>query len=133
MGSIHYTIVVLVFQMSSFGQSPVIQDEVRVLAPAAFKTKLAENPGSVLLDVRTSEETKTGVIDGALNMDFSRPDFEKKIDALDKTKVYFVYCKSGVRSGKAAQLMKSKGFTTVYHLDGGTINWTNSGLKLVKP
>lgn len=133
MGSFHYGIIVLVFQMLPFGQSPVIQDEVRVLTPAAFKSKLYENPGSLLLDVRTPEETKSGIIDGALNIDFNRPDFEKKIDALDKTKPYFVYCKSGVRSGKAAQLMKSKGFRTVYHLDGGTINWTNSGLKLVKP
>ncbi|MDP4686495.1 MAG: rhodanese-like domain-containing protein [Salibacteraceae bacterium] len=34
-----------------------------------------------------------------------------------------MYCRSGGRSSNAQNMMKSKGFTTVYNLAGGYMNW----------
>lgn len=83
-----------------------------------------EKEQAVLLDVRTPEEVAAGVIAGtSLFADIKSPDFEQKIAALDKNKAYIVYCRSGARSSQAAQYMLSKGFTRIYNLEGGILNW----------
>jgi phage shock protein E len=87
----------------------------------------------VLLDVRTSEEIAQGAIPGSVPLDFKSSDFDARIDALDKDKPYFVYCAVGGRSGKTADLMKEKGFTQVYNLDGGFQAWQEQGLEQTKP
>jgi rhodanese-related sulfurtransferase len=37
-----------------------------------------------------------------------------------------VYCRSGVRSAKACQMMGSQGFEKLYNLDGGILEWTGN-------
>lgn len=94
------------------------------LEVATFQSKLKESPNAVLLDVRTPEEFAAGNIEGAMNIDFKASDFEQKIAELDKSKTYFVYCLSGIRSGKAADRMSELGFTSLYTLNGGYTAWT---------
>lgn len=103
------------------------------LAPQAFQTKLKETPDAVLLDVRTPEEIEQGKVPGATAMNFKDNDFEARLAALDKDKPYFVYCAVGGRSGKTINLMKEKGFTKVYNLEGGFEAWKEQGLEQEKP
>lgn len=103
-----------------------------VLEPADFKQKLAAVPGAVLLDVRTPEEVAEGALPGAVNINFNAPDFQEKIAGLDKAKPYFVYCKVGGRSGKAATLMNESGFQEVHNLKGGYDAWVGQGLEVEK-
>ena len=49
--------------------------------------------------------------------------FIEKLNNLDKSKNYYVYCRSGNRSGQAAQLMGQLGFDEVYNLLGGMNEW----------
>ena len=80
---------------------------------------------SVIIDVRTDDEFSTGYIGGAVNIDFyMRNEFISEIDKLDKSKSYFIYCKSGARSGQTCEIMKQKGFKKVYNLEGGILGWT---------
>ena len=84
-----------------------------------------ESEESVIIDVRTDDEFSTGYIGGAVNIDFYMGNkFISEIDKLDKSKSYFVYCKSGARSGQTCELMKQKGFKKVYNLEGGILGWT---------
>lgn len=101
------------------------------IKPADFKTKMT-SADAVVLDVRTPEEVAEGVIPGAKHLDFKKDDFEVQLNSLDKRKTYLVYCAAGVRSAKAATLMKEKGFQNVYSLDGGIEAWTDAGFKLGK-
>lgn len=78
----------------------------------------------VLLDVRTPQEFATGHIPNATNLNYNDPNFAQNVNALDKSKTYLVYCKSGVRSGNAANLMQSSGFNTIYTLQGGIMGWS---------
>jgi rhodanese-related sulfurtransferase len=39
-----------------------------------------------------------------------------------------VYCGSGIRSAKAAAILKEKGYDQVYELDGGIKAWKEAGL-----
>ncbi len=69
-----------------------------------------------VIDVRTAEEYKSGHVDGALNIDFLKNDFDSQIGKLDKSKTYKVYCRSGNRSGQAEKKMKAIGITDVENL-----------------
>ena len=49
--------------------------------------------------------------------------FMSQVAALDKAKPYFIYCRSGARSGQACALMSNQGFE-VYNLAGGIMGWS---------
>jgi len=100
------------------------------LSVSEFSSKVAE-AGIITLDVRTPGEFNEGHIEGAQLIDFQSGNFENEIATLDKSKTYAVYCRSGNRSGEAVKVMSDAGFTSVYNLNGGVIDWANAGLPLV--
>jgi len=108
------------------------QEVKESLDAKAFKSKLDTTPDAVLLDVRTPEEVSKGTIPGAVNIDFNNSDFEKKIQGLDKTKTYFVYCAKGGRSSQAVDQMSAAGFTRIYNLTDGIVGWKEAGLPVAK-
>ena len=87
-----------------------------------FEQKLNEHSNAVLLDVRTPAEFQRERIPNAINIDVLASGFLKQIATLDKTKTYFVYCRSGGRSAQACSVMASEGLI-VYNLSGGISNW----------
>ena len=91
-------------------------------AAALIKDK-SSDPLFKIIDVRSAAEFTANRIKGALNIDVKALDFAKKIAKLDKEGVYLVYCRGGVRSARAMNLMKEAGFKTVYNLGGGLKNW----------
>ena len=119
----HWFIVVLLM-ITACVSSPKKQTQMNELAPDAWAELQEQNLESVILDVRTEEEFESGYIKGALNMDIrGGADFLVSIESLDKSKSYFVYCRSGARSGQACQLMSQMGFSALYNLDGGVLAW----------
>lgn len=78
------------------------------------------------LDVRTAEEYADGHIAGAVNIDVQAPEFEQKaVTAIPKGKTVALYCRSGRRSKKAADILRAKGYQVV-ELDNGFTSWTNA-------
>jgi len=68
--------------------------------------------GTILLDVRTPAEFDAGHLPGAVNLDVQAPDFEQQLLAgFDPAGDYYVYCRSGNRSGQAIERMRAAGFT----------------------
>jgi len=100
------------------------------LSVSEFSSKVTE-AGIITLDVRTPGEFNEGHIEGAQLIDFQSGNFENEIASLDKSKTYAVYCRSGSRSGQAVKVMSDAGFTSVYNLNGGVIDWAGAGLPLV--
>lgn len=98
--------------------------------PAGFQAQ-AQTAGVTVIDVRTPDEFAAGHIEGAINIDVEGDSFYDGIDALDKTKTYAVYCRTDRRSGIAATEMADAGFTSIYNLDGGIVDWVNAGYELV--
>jgi rhodanese-related sulfurtransferase len=94
--------------------------------------KLIADKKVEVLDIRTPGEFKQGRIAGAKNIDFQAPDFEQRIEALDKSKSYLVHCASGGRSTHSLALFKKHDFQSVYHLDGGIKAWQKVGLPVEK-
>lgn len=93
---------------------------------------LAASGKGMVLDVRTDKEYNAGHIAGATQIDFYSDNFEAEIDKLDKNRPVYVYCRSGGRSGKTMNMMKEKGFTLVYNLDGGMMAWEAAGQPVEK-
>lgn len=89
----------------------------------SFYSKYKESAENILLDVRTPEEYESGHIDGSLNINLVDPFFLQEINKLDKTKTYFVYCRSGSRSYNACKEMKRLGINNVFNLEAGLLGW----------
>ena len=96
-----------------------------------FKSLITEQGGTIL-DVRTPEEWAEGTIANAQKMNYFDENFPAQIENLNKETPVFVYCKSGGRSSSAAQLLKEKGFSKIYNLDGGITAWIDAGNETVK-
>jgi rhodanese-related sulfurtransferase len=94
--------------------------------------KLIAEKKVIVLDIRKPSEFSAGRIAGAKNIDFLEPDFEKRIDELDKSKSYLVHCASGGRSTHSLLLFKKHEFQSIYHLDGGIKAWEKAGLPIEK-
>ena len=88
---------------------------------------LQDNPGFVLLDIRTPEETATSHLSGAIELDFYSSTFGDDVAALDRDSVYLIYCRTGRRSGEAYEMMEDLGFQHVYDLAGGITSWIAKG------
>ena len=86
----------------------------------------------ILLDVRSPEEYAQGHIKHAKNVNYFDADFMDQILKLDKNEEIYLYCKGGKRSNNAANKLKQAGFTKIYDLKGGIVNWTNQGLDISK-
>ncbi|WP_203257829.1 rhodanese-like domain-containing protein [Hyunsoonleella ulvae] len=87
--------------------------------------QLANDDNAVVLDVRTDEEVADGIIPNAVHLDiYKGQEFIDAIEALDKSKSYYVYCRSGNRSGQACQIMEELGFEKAFNLEGGMLQWT---------
>ena len=96
------------------------------LDASKFAEKIAEGD-VVVLDVRTPEEFNSGHIPSAINIDIYSDYFRADISALDNSKSYAVYCRSGKRSVDAASEMDLIGFESTFNLTGGIIEWADSG------
>ena len=75
-----------------------------------------DNPIDILIDVRTLEEVNDSKIPNSINIDYYHNSFEKSLDSLDKNFNYFIYCRSGNRSMKTVNILKSKGFENAFNL-----------------
>jgi len=102
------------------------------VSAAEFKGLIAERADAILLDVRTSNEVAQGAIKNAVNVDFYDGSFKAELDKLDKSKPVLIYCRSGRRSGIAMSKMRELGFSEIYNLQGGIIEWANTGQEVVK-
>ncbi len=123
------TLVVSLMVLCSCEQTTEQSNEVVQLAQDDLATLIAQED-VVLIDVRTPGEISEGYIDGTtLFINFSDEDFEPNLIAMDKSKTYVMYCRSGGRSGKASKFMVDNGFKTVYNLEGGISNYTGKVVK----
>jgi rhodanese-related sulfurtransferase len=90
-----------------------------------------DNPHFIILDIRTPDEFATGHLEKAQNIDYYAADFRARIDKLSRTETYFIYCRTGHRSGLARDMMKEMGFLHIYNMTGGINDWTAAGNPVV--
>lgn len=94
------------------------------LTQEEWSEQLDNDENAVILDVRTLDEVEEGYIPGAINIDiYMGQKFLNELEKLDKSKNFYVYCRTGNRSGQACTLMENMGFKNAYNLMGGITEW----------
>lgn len=103
------------------------------LSGCATSDPIEVSTDTVIIDVRTPGEYAEGHLRGALNIDIQSPDFAAQVMELDKDGEYFIYCRTGNRSGQAIASMSQMGFTTMFN--GGGLQEASdiSGIDIVTP
>jgi rhodanese-related sulfurtransferase len=80
----------------------------------------ATNPKFKVVDVRTAAERAVSSIPNSSHIPLG--DLEQSLSKFSPEDTYLIYCRSGVRSGKASALLNTKGFTAI-NMEGGIIEW----------
>jgi phage shock protein E len=99
--------------------------------PVEFSEVIAQ-PGVIILDVRTPEEFNAGHIANAININVADSNFSTEVSKLDKNATVAVYCRSANRSAVATKEMADIGFTDMYDMQGGIIDWEAAGGPVVQ-
>jgi len=90
--------------------------------------KLAEDPNTIIIDMRNHYESEVGHFKGAVlpDVDTFREELQVAEDLMKehKDKNLLMYCTGGIRCEKASAWMKHTGFKNVFQLDGGIIQYT---------
>ncbi len=103
-----------------------------LIAIASLGIAMTAYANTVVVDVRTPQEiAETGKVEGAKTADFQAPDFMKQIEAnnISKDDKIQLYCKAGVRAGKAKEALDKAGYKNVEVLGG----YEDAAKKLNKP
>ncbi|AUS09366.1 rhodanese-like domain-containing protein [Laceyella sacchari] len=83
----------------------------------------------VLVDVRTDEEYQEGHIPGAIHIPHDQMEARHEELAPHKGQKILLICRSGRRSVLAAQVLATRGYTELYNLKGGMLEWTGPQTK----
>jgi phage shock protein E len=101
------------------------EKQVKIISKKIKKGK------AYLVDVRTPEEFNTKHLSYAKNINFKSANFVDEIKKLHQNKPIYLYCRSGHRSGMAADTLKSLGYTSAYSI-GALDSLSNAGFKTEK-
>ncbi len=97
------------------------------IAPAELQ-EMQSGGNLRLIDVRSDAEVARGMIQGALHIPLQL--LPPKAGEWDNATLTVFYCQSGARSSQACTFFAGKGFSNLYHLQGGVNAWVKSGLPL---
>jgi NADPH-dependent 2,4-dienoyl-CoA reductase/sulfur reductase-like enzyme/rhodanese-related sulfurtransferase len=100
--------------MVGFSAENILNGTVNNISYDEIK-ELKEN--QVMLDVRTLGEVKAGAVKGSINIPVD--ELRERINELDKTKEYIVYCAVGIRAYIACRILMQNGFKNTRNLAGG--------------
>ena len=89
------------------------------------KTMLDTDLHLVILDVRTPAEYSLGHLRNAKLIPLD--ELVERQEELSKSDTILVYCRLGVRSRRASQILASNNFLRVHNMLGGITAWTEAG------
>jgi UPF0176 protein len=91
--------------------------------------QLSNDPDTIIVDMRNHYEYEVGHFERAIEIpsDTFREQLPMAAEMLEeaKDKNIIMYCTGGIRCEKASAYMLHRGFTNVFHLEGGIIHYTN--------
>lgn len=114
---------IILFSFSSFSQ------KIENVDAKQFK-QLIDSGEGIVLDVRSPEEFSRGHIPNSTSINIADREFATKVNLMKKDKPIYVYCMSGGRSANAVRQMAQMGFTKLYNLQSGILDWNRNGFKL---
>ena len=96
---------------------------VPALTVLEVKEKLDREDPLRVIDVREPNEWDICHIEGAELIPLGQ--LPNNLNKLDSAEEFVIYCRSGVRSAQAVQLLQGAGFRKVYNMTGGILAWSD--------
>jgi rhodanese-related sulfurtransferase len=109
----------------------MVQAESDLISPKEASALYSEKK-AVIVDVREDDEWNDGHIAGAVHIPLKQLNTHLPELQQYKDTTIIMQCKSGGRSAKAVEELKSAGFSKVYSMDGGIKAWSQQGLAISK-
>lgn len=106
--------------------------DVAALTPKQAAEMFSQHK-AIIVDVRENDEWQAQHIAGAIHIPLGQVQTRIAELAQYKNSTVIMQCRSGKRSEKAASILKTAGFSSVYNLTGGILAWDKSGLLTSKP
>ncbi|MDR3712511.1 MAG: rhodanese-related sulfurtransferase [Puia sp.] len=92
--------------------------------------RLTEDPSTIVVDMRNHYEYEVGHFEGAIEIpsETFREQLPMSVEILQEKKdqPIVMYCTGGIRCEKASAWLLHKGFSNVFHLEGGIIHYANT-------
>lgn len=98
-------------------------DTSRDITPVEVAELLKSDNPPFLLDVREANEWEIGYIPGAVRISVN--ELQERMNELDTARDMVVYCRSGVRSGRAVDMLQAAGFRKIKNMAGGILRWSD--------
>jgi rhodanese-related sulfurtransferase len=92
---------------------------------------LIESDQVKIIDVRAELAFDKKHLKNAVNIEVENDDLNSVLDQMKKDEPLLVYCNKGGQSERCAQILKEKGFTLIYDMDGGIAKWEESGRQVI--
>lgn len=98
---------------------------IKEINPKIAQENLKE--GAIMVDVREADEVNELAydVDDLLHIPLS--EFEKRFKEIPQDKNIIMACRSGARSQNASTFLMSHGYSAIFNLRGGIIEWTAEG------
>lgn len=129
MNRLIFSTAISFISLFSFGQSALVEQ----LDPVEFNKQVNAHKGT-LLDVRTPSEFSNGHIEDAGQLNYYNLDFKQRLLMLPKDQPVYLYCNTGYRSQRAAEILIKNGYTKVFNLQHGIMAWNlNDQPVIVEP
>jgi thioredoxin 1 len=126
MNYMYWFFLVMMMVLDTDAQNP----ETIQVSSREFSRIISYEPG-VLLDVRSQREFKNGHIENAGQLNYYAFGFKNKLLLLPKDQPVYLYCNTGYRSDRAADFLVKNGYTQVYNLEHGIMEWELENLPVV--
>jgi len=103
------------------GPSPAPAAAGSEITPEQLKKRIDAGEDLFVLDVRNPNEYQICRIPGTTLVPL--PDLPNRFAEVPKDREVIVHCKSGMRSAKAIEFLKSQGYSKLANLTGGILAW----------
>jgi len=124
-------LIIIAFASGAMLLWPIIN---RQMAGATLNTlqatRLINDSGAVLLDVRNGDEFAAGHLPNSRNIPAA--DLDKRLGELPSNKPVIVVCGSGSRAARSAAALRKSGRNDVFCLEGGVVGWQQAGLPVTR-
>ncbi|GAI00817.1 unnamed protein product [marine sediment metagenome] len=114
---------------SGQAEEKVISEVNDISVEEVYEIIISSNQDYIILDVRTPDEFKEGHIERAILIPVL--ELESRLGELPKDKPIIIYCRSGIRSRNAADILVENGFTQIYDM-GGILDWMDKGYPVIE-
>jgi len=103
-------------------EGPTTVTNVPEITPKELKTRLDRGDDIYVLDVREPHEYQICNINGTL---IPLGDLSRRVSELDTSREIVAHCRSGARSAKAVDFLRTAGFRKIWNLKGGILAWSD--------